>query len=96
MHFLCLIFRCKNPLFGGVPSHLWTTGPESSLPKVRVASDYSDSVPNSSNYMGNRGYHPLEDLKDSDRNKEKMLTDAEIARTTVEVIFFSFRNTSLL
>ncbi|XXG89224.1 hypothetical protein AAC387_Pa12g1278 [Persea americana] len=76
--------RCKNPLFGGVPSHLWTTGPESSLPKVRVASDYSDSVPNSSNYMGNRGYHPLEEVKDSDRNKEKMLTDAEIARTTVE------------
>lgn len=87
MYFLCLLFRCKNPLFGGVSSYWWTTGPETSLPKVRVASDYSDSVPNSSNYTGNRGYHPLEEVKDYERNKEKKLSDAEIARTTVEVIF---------
>lgn len=77
-------FRCKNPLFGGMPSHWLPTGPNPSLLKVSVASDYSDSVPNSSNYLGTRGYHPLEEVKDNGRSREKMLTEAEIARTTVE------------
>ncbi|XP_058094026.1 uncharacterized protein At3g49140 [Magnolia sinica] len=76
-------FGCRNPLFG-VQSNWLSTGQESSPLKVCVAADYSDSVPNSSNYMGNLGYHPLEELKDYDRSRDKMLTGAEIARTTIE------------
>lgn len=55
------------------------------LSKVQVAADYSDSVPDSPKYMGNQGYHPLEELKESKRIQEKRLTAAEVARTTVEV-----------
>ncbi|KAL5991031.1 hypothetical protein ACLOJK_011937 [Asimina triloba] len=73
----------RNPLLG-VQSHWLSMGQEIPSSKVRVASNYSDPVPESSNYMGNRGYHPLEELKDCERSRDKMLTGAEIARTTVE------------
>jgi hypothetical protein len=55
------------------------------LLKVSVAADYSDSVPDSSNYTSHQGYHPLEEVKISKRTRETQLTSAEIARTTVEV-----------
>jgi len=55
------------------------------LSKVSVAADYPDSVPDSSSYMSNQAYHPLEEVKDSRRIRETKLTSAEIARSTVEV-----------
>lgn len=57
------------------------------LSKVQVSADYSDSMSDSSNGFRNPGYHPLEDVKDCRRTKTKTLTDAEIARTTIEVSY---------
>ncbi|KAG6522626.1 hypothetical protein ZIOFF_019772 [Zingiber officinale] len=56
------------------------------LPAIFVAANYSDSVPDSSNHNRNHGYHPLEELKECEKNKNKnmKLADAEIARTVVE------------
>ncbi|KAK9287796.1 hypothetical protein L1049_016236 [Liquidambar formosana] len=76
--------RCKNPFFGAAQFHWFPMGHDLSLLKVSVAADYSDSVPDSSSFMGNRGYHPLEELKVHKRNRDTKLTSAEIARTTVE------------
>ena len=56
--------------------------------KASVAADYSDSVPDSSDYMANGGYHPLEELKASKKIWDAKLTSAEIARTTVEACFY--------
>ncbi|XP_059654020.1 uncharacterized protein At3g49140 isoform X2 [Cornus florida] len=75
-------FRCRSPLFG--VKHRLPVGHDICLSKVSVAADYSDSVPDSSNHMGNHGYHPLEELKDRKRVRETRLPYAEIARTTVE------------
>ena len=80
-----LIFRCRNPYFGSTQFHWLSIGHDLCLWKVSVAADYSDSVPDSSSYMTNRGYHPLEELKVCKKIRETKLTDAEIARTTVEV-----------
>ncbi|MED6179781.1 hypothetical protein PIB30_003997 [Stylosanthes scabra] len=76
--------RCKSPLFGS--SHfLWLSmGHDLCLSKVCVAADYSDSVPDSSNYMNKQGYHPLEELKVSHNTPPARLSSAETARTTVE------------
>ncbi|XP_054798168.1 uncharacterized protein At3g49140 isoform X3 [Prosopis cineraria] len=76
--------RCKSPFLG--PSHfLWLSmGHDLCLQKVCVAADYSDSVPDSSSYMSNQGYHPLEDLKVCHNTRRTELSSAEIARTTVE------------
>ena len=60
-------------------------GHELCLSKVSVAADYPDSVPDSSSYMSNQAYHPLEEVKVSRRIRETKLASAEIARTTVEV-----------
>ncbi|ERN20099.1 hypothetical protein AMTR_s00066p00038410 [Amborella trichopoda] len=77
-------FRCKNPLFGAANSHLLPIGHELSSSKVCVAADYSDSFPDASNYRRDSGYHPLEEIKDFNRRRDTVLTDAEIARTAVE------------
>ncbi|KAF4361663.1 hypothetical protein G4B88_015286 [Cannabis sativa] len=76
--------RCRNPFLGSTPFQWLSIGHDLSLFKVSVAADYSDSVPDSSNYMTNSGYHPLEDLKVSNKVWETKLTSAETARTTVE------------
>lgn len=75
--------RCKHPFFGATQFHWLPTGHDC-LSKVSVAADYSDSVPDSSSYMSNRGYHPLEELKVRKRIRDIKLTSPEIARTTVE------------
>ena len=62
--------------------------------KVSVAADYSDSVPDSSKYLHNHGYHPLEELKIRESIPDTKLTPAEIARTTVEVPSFSIKPVS--
>jgi hypothetical protein len=49
-----------------------------------VAADYSDSVPDSK-YTRDRGYHPLEEVKERPKKKDLLLTDVETARTVVEV-----------
>ncbi|KAF7833376.1 uncharacterized protein G2W53_015709 [Senna tora] len=76
--------RYKSPFFG--PSQfLWLSmGNDQCLSKVCVAADYSDSVPDSSSYVSNQGYHPLEDLKPCHNIRQTELSSAEIARTTVE------------
>ncbi|XP_043711681.1 uncharacterized protein At3g49140 isoform X2 [Telopea speciosissima] len=76
--------RYRSPFFGSGKSNWLSAGKDVCPSKVWVAADYSDSVPDSSNYMGDRGYHPLEEVKVSRRSTEIMLTSAEIARTTVE------------
>ncbi|KAG4109282.1 hypothetical protein ERO13_1Z049479v2 [Gossypium hirsutum] len=76
--------RCRNPFFGSTQFHWVSVGRDLSLSKVLVAADYSDSVPNSSSYESNQGYHPLEELKVCKRIQEIQLSSAEIGRTTVE------------
>lgn len=76
--------RCKNPFFGSTPSHWLSAGHGLCLSKVSVAADYPDSVSDSSSYMSNQAYHPLEEVKVSRRIRDTKLTFAEIARTTVE------------
>ncbi|KAL5849166.1 hypothetical protein ACOSQ4_007179 [Xanthoceras sorbifolium] len=81
----------RNPFFSSMQFHWLSTGRDLRLSKVSVAADYSDSVPDSSNYINNRGYHPLEEIKDHKKIRDTTLTSAEIARTTVEA-----NNSSLL
>lgn len=81
-------FRFRNPSFGANQIQWLSLGRDNCLSKVQVAADYSDSLPDSSNYLGNGGYHPLEELKTCKKTRETKLTCAEIARTTVEVTFF--------
>ncbi|GAV69653.1 hypothetical protein CFOL_v3_13154, partial [Cephalotus follicularis] len=76
--------RCRNPLFGSTQLHLFSVGHDHCPSKVSVAADYSDSVPDSSHYTSNQGYHPLEELIVCKRIRETKLTAAEIARTAVE------------
>ncbi|KAH8489462.1 hypothetical protein H0E87_024909 [Populus deltoides] len=76
--------RYRNPFFGSTQFHWSSVDRELCLLKVSVAADYSDSVPDSSNYTSHQGYHPLEEVKISKRTRETQLTSAEIVRTTVE------------
>ncbi|WVZ67816.1 hypothetical protein U9M48_016845 [Paspalum notatum var. saurae] len=78
----CLSFRCRSP-FGSTQPFGLPTDQDSSLIKVRVAADYSDSVPDSK-YTRDRGYHPLEEVKERPKKKDLLLTDVETARTVVE------------
>uniref|UniRef100_A0ACD5WHY9 Uncharacterized protein n=1 Tax=Avena sativa TaxID=4498 RepID=A0ACD5WHY9_AVESA len=80
--FSSLSFRCRNT-FGSMQPCWLATDQGSSLSKVRVAADYSDSVPDSK-YMTDRGYHPLEEVKERPKKKDLSLTDVETARTVVE------------
>ncbi|RLN05223.1 uncharacterized protein C2845_PM13G16200 [Panicum miliaceum] len=77
-----LSFRCRNP-FGSIQPCWLPTNQDSTLTKVRVAADYSDSVPDSK-YTRDRGYHPLEEVKERPKKKDLLLTDVETARTVVE------------
>ncbi|XP_057849620.1 uncharacterized protein At3g49140 isoform X2 [Cryptomeria japonica] len=54
--------------------------------KVQVAADYSDSRSASFHHHGELGYHPLEEISDSENTErgESRLSYAEIARSTVE------------
>uniref|UniRef100_A0ACD5XAE5 Uncharacterized protein n=3 Tax=Avena sativa TaxID=4498 RepID=A0ACD5XAE5_AVESA len=80
--FSSLSFRCRNT-FGSMHPCWLATDQDSSLSKVRVAADYSDSVPDSK-YMTDRGYHPLEEIKERPKKKDLSLTGVETARTVVE------------
>ncbi|BBG93554.1 Pentatricopeptide repeat superfamily protein [Prunus dulcis] len=73
-----------NPLLGSTQFHWLSIGHDLCLSKVLVAADYSDSVPDSSSYITNQGYHPLEEVKVCKMVRDTKLTSAEIARTTVE------------
>ncbi|XP_021800461.1 uncharacterized protein At3g49140-like isoform X2 [Prunus avium] len=77
-------FNCRNPLLGSTQFHWLSIGHDLCLSKVLVAADYSDSVPDSSSYITNQGYHPLEEVKVCKMVRDTKLTSAEIARTTVE------------
>ncbi|KAI5080992.1 hypothetical protein GOP47_0004175 [Adiantum capillus-veneris] len=57
--------------------------------QVRVAADYPDSKPDASSYLGDLGYHPLEEISSLEKKTgvdltERRLPDAEIARTIAE------------
>lgn len=78
------IFRCKSPFFGS-SRFFWQSTGHDFVSKIGVAADYSDSIPDSSSYMGKQGYHPLEELKVSNDLPPARLSSAEIARTTIEV-----------
>ncbi|XP_047058453.1 uncharacterized protein At3g49140-like isoform X2 [Lolium rigidum] len=80
--FSSISFRCRNT-FGSMQPCWLATDQDSSLSKVRVAADYSDSMPDSK-YMTDRGYHPLEEIKERPKKKDLSLTDVETARTAVE------------
>ncbi|KAI7728675.1 hypothetical protein M8C21_009673, partial [Ambrosia artemisiifolia] len=75
--------RYKNPFLGDAQFKRWPIG-RKNLSKVSVAADYPDSVPESSNFVKNNGYHQLEEIKNSKRVRETKLTGAETARTTIE------------
>ncbi|KAI4305987.1 hypothetical protein L6164_029307 [Bauhinia variegata] len=76
--------RFKSP-FVGPSQFLWLSmGHSLCLSKVCVAADYSDSIPDSSSYTSNQGYHPLEELKVCHNSRQTTLSSAEIARTTIE------------
>lgn len=81
--FSSLSFRRRNT-FGSIQPCWLATDQDSSLFKVHVAADYSDSVPDSK-YTRDRGYHPLEEVKERPKKKDLSLTDVETARTVVEV-----------
>ncbi|XP_060172408.1 uncharacterized protein At3g49140 [Lycium barbarum] len=83
-HHSGISFRTENPFFGAAQLHWLPVGHEISLSRLSVAADYPDSVPDSSNYIGNSGYHPLEGIRDHRRVRDTELTAAETARTTVE------------
>ncbi|KAK3414564.1 uncharacterized protein At3g49140 isoform X2 [Eucalyptus grandis] len=72
------------PSMRSLPFQWLPIGNELCLSRVSVAADYSDSLPDSSNYTSDQGYHPLEEVKPCKRTRETKLTSAEIARTTVE------------
>eukprot|EP01018_Ginkgo_biloba_P018241 Gb_25444 [translate_table: standard] len=78
---------CWNPL--SVPSdcHLFSARKKVLQTKVQVAADYSDSKSDPLECHGELGYHPLEEIQDCEKTEkgELTLTDAEIARTIVEV-----------
>ncbi|KAL9263737.1 hypothetical protein AKJ16_DCAP09221 [Drosera capensis] len=52
--------------------------------RIWVASDYSNSVPDSSDDITDGGYHPLEEVRVSFSAGENKPSAAEIARTTLE------------
>ncbi|XP_052208489.1 uncharacterized protein At3g49140 isoform X1 [Diospyros lotus] len=76
--------RHRSAFLGATKLHWLPAGHEICPSKILVAADYSDSVPDSSNYVRNHGYHPLEELKAQKLVRDTKLTPAEIARTTVE------------
>ncbi|CAL8085573.1 unnamed protein product [Prunus armeniaca] len=80
-------FNCRNPL-RSTQFHWLSIGHDLCLSKVLVAADYSDSVPDSSSYITDQGYHPLEEVKVCKMVRDTKLTSAEIARTTVENALF--------
>ncbi|KAJ3678145.1 hypothetical protein LUZ60_001948 [Juncus effusus] len=78
-----LSFKCRNP-FGSISPNWLASGLDSSVFKVRVAADYSDSKPDSKNYIKKRGYHPLEEFKENSKKKDLSLSDVELARTIAQ------------
>ncbi|CAN4100694.1 unnamed protein product [Withania somnifera] len=77
-------FRIENPFFGAAQLHWLPVRHEINLSRLSVAADYPDSVPDSSNYVGNSGHHPLEEMVDHRKVRDTAHTAAETARTTVE------------
>ncbi|XP_031382609.1 uncharacterized protein LOC116196838 isoform X2 [Punica granatum] len=74
----------RNLLFGSAQIHWLHVGRNLCLSRISVAADYSDSLPDSSNYISDHGYHPLEEVKAGKTIRDTKLTSAEIARTTIE------------
>lgn len=77
----------RNPFSQLSDRHLFSARKNILQMKVRAAADYSDSMSDPLKYKGGLGYHPLEALHDAENSQkgELTLTDAEIARTVVEV-----------
>lgn len=77
----------RNPFSQSPDRRIFSARKKLLQTKVQAAADYSDSMSDPLKYKGGLGYHPLEALDDSENNQkgELTLTDAEIARTVVEV-----------
>ncbi|XP_047333395.1 uncharacterized protein At3g49140-like isoform X2 [Impatiens glandulifera] len=76
--------RTRKLFSGTTPSNWLPVGREICSSKVLVAADSSDSVPSSSSYINNHGYHPHEEIKACKRLRKSKLTLAESAKTAVE------------
>ncbi|KAF3334212.1 aldehyde dehydrogenase [Carex littledalei] len=73
-------FRYKIPF--GSNEALWLRARHDySLSKARVAADYSDSLPESTNHFIKHDYHPLEEYKEPKRKIDMFLSDVQLART---------------
>lgn len=84
---LCAIrFDTVNHSFGSSDSSLFSKTENLRQSKVQVAAYYSDSTSGAFEYQGESGYHPLEEVNECEKSGrgDLRLTDAEIARTTVE------------
>ena len=88
---LCMARFSDRHTFGSVLEHLSVLQKRKEYrTEVCVAADFPDSKPDASSYMGDLGYHPLEDISSFEKKKnmeltDRRLTDAEIARTLTEV-----------
>lgn len=84
---LCAIrFDSGNHSFGSSDGSVFSKTKKLRQPKVQVAADHSDSMSGAFEYQGELGYHPLEEVSECKKpgGEDLRLTDAEIARTTVE------------
>lgn len=84
---LCAIrFDTGNHSFGSSDGSAFSKTKTLRQSKVQVAADYSDSMSGAFEYQGELGYHPLEEVSECEKpaGGDLRLTDAEIARTTVE------------
>lgn len=84
---LCAIrFDTGNHSFGSSDGSVFSKTKTLRQPKVQVAADRSDSMFGAFEYQGELGYHPLEEVSECENpgGGDMRLTDAEIARTTVE------------
>lgn len=71
-------------MIGAAQSFWHSSGHDLVASKVQVAADYSDSAADSSKFVGSGSYHPFEEIKYYGKDRDVMLTNAEIARTIVE------------
>lgn len=79
-------FDTGNHSFGSSDSSLFSKTENLRQSKVQVAAYFSDSTSGDFEHRGELGYHPLEEVNECEKpgRGDMRLTDAEIARTTVE------------
>ncbi|GAB4857150.1 hypothetical protein Ancab_015060 [Ancistrocladus abbreviatus] len=76
--------RVSSSSFGSVQHHWLPAGRSHCSSKVWIASDFSNLVPDSSDYVADGEYYPLEEVRLRKRSRVMKLNPAELARTTLE------------